>query len=342
MGKYFLYSLVFFTLLFTQCAKSVEPQRYNQFVLATICQITLYDEVGESAADRAFEELARIESVFSRSIPSSDVATFNRLSRESAGEMMEYDLTPEVAEVLSLALDYGEMSRGKYNPAVGPLVDLWGIGTDDARVPLDGEIVEVLPLLNLEDLNLDGTLLTALGGTELDLGSIAKGYAADRVKLILEEEGVERAIVNLGGNVLVMGNKPDRSLWKIGIQNPLSDRGDYVGIISMESTSMVTSGNYERFFEVDGVRYHHILDGNTGYPVENNLAACTIVTPRSIDADALSTTLYSLGLEEGMAFAEAHDYFEVLFITKDNKIYLSSGLEEDFQLTNGDFTLSRL
>ncbi|MDC7223604.1 MAG: FAD:protein FMN transferase [Spirochaetales bacterium] len=310
--------------------------------MGTVCQFTLYDEGSEEAAEKAFDELARIESVFSRNLEDSDVSRFNQLSEERGEGSFTYQLFDETAEVLSVALEYGYLSEGRYNPAVGPLVDLWGIGTEAAHVPTQAEIDRVLPLLDLSQLTLSGSELQAQAGMMIDLGSIAKGYAADRVRMILEEEGMERGIINLGGNVLVFGEKPDQSLWRIGIQNPQSDRGDYVGIVSLNEVSMVTSGNYERFFEVAGKRYHHILDGTTGFPVENELAACTIITARSLDADALSTTLYSMGLEKGMAYTESEEFFEALFVTKDNRVYVSSGLEENFKLTSEDFILSNL
>jgi FAD:protein FMN transferase len=343
MGKTFLnYTLFFILLFFTQCKVShTDPQRYNRFVLGTVCQITLYEEGKDGVVEEAFGELSRIESVFSRNIDTSDIATFNRESEESVGTF-SYVFLPETAGVLSRALEYANTTGGLYNPAVGPLVDLWGIGSESARIPSQDEIDRILPILDSKDLILENGFIRAKAGMSLDLGGIAKGYAADRVKAVLEKAGIERGIVNLGGNVLVMGSKEDGSLWNVGIQNPLSERGDYIGIISMESTSMVTSGNYERYFEEDGIRYHHILDSSSGYPIANNLAACTVVTPQSIDADALSTSLYSMGLEEGMAFTEASDYFEALFVTKDNKVYLSSGLGKSFKLTNEDFILSSL
>ena len=333
-------------LLFTNCrGDNAAPERFDRFALGTVCQITLYESNGGDKAEKAFDEVTRLENILSRHIASSEIGRLNVLSAEAAACGEEYvsaELSGETAEVLRLAMDYAGETEGRFNPAVGPLVDLWGIGTDNARIPGIGEIEAVLPLLDWRDISLDNKKVTIRSGMSLDLGGIAKGYAADRIEEILRKEGTKRAIINFGGNVLVMGGKPDGSLWKIGLQNPLTERGDYLGILSLKAMSMVTSGNYERYFIENGVRYHHILDSETGYPVDNSLAAVTIVTEKSADADGLSTSLYSMGLEEGMAFAESHDYFEAIFITKDNLVYVSSGLKDNFSLTNGDFTLSNL
>ncbi len=329
--------------MFTQCASpAAEAQRYERFALGTVCQITLYEKGADGKVDLAFEELDRIEQLLSRHIETTEIGRFNALSARAAGEEVIFTFSEEAAGLIDLALEYARITEGKFNPAVGPLVDLWGIGTDNPRIPAREEIDHVMPLLDWTRLKLEGTTLTAPGGTSLDLGGIAKGYAADRISRFLQDEGIDRGIINFGGNVLVIGTKPDGKLWNIGLQNPHTSRGDYVGILSLQAMAMVTSGNYERYFEQDGVRYHHILDSETGFPVDNNLAAVTIVTPLSVNADALSTSLYGMGLEKGMAFAEGRDDFEALFITKDDRIYMTSGLRESFRLSNGDFTLSNL
>ncbi|MDI3535253.1 MAG: FAD:protein transferase, partial [Thermosediminibacterales bacterium] len=173
----------------------------------------------------------------------------------------------------------------------------------------------------------------------LDLGGIAKGYAADEVSKILKENHVKHAIVNLGGNVLAYGNKPDGSKWRIGIQKPFAPRGDYAGVVSVINKAVVTSGIYERYFEENGKIYHHILDPETGYPVENNLMSVTIITDKSIDADSLSTSVFAMGLKEGLNLIEKLDNTEAIFITKDSKIYLTSGLKNSFKLTDNSLNI---
>ena len=176
----------------------------------------------------------------------------------------------------------------------------------------------------------------------LDVGGIAKGYAADEVARILTEHGVEHALLDFGGNVVVVGTKVDGSDWRIGIQNPDPDasRGAFIGVLPATDLAIVTSGPYERYFIEDGVRYHHILDSTTGYPVWNGLQSVTIVNEASIRADALSTAVFSMGLVDGMSFVESHDGVEAIFIDEDDKVYVSSGLSSLFVLTDDNYRLA--
>ena len=173
----------------------------------------------------------------------------------------------------------------------------------------------------------------------IDLGSIAKGYAADEISRILTENNVNSAIIDLGGNIYAHGIKPSGQDWNIGIQNPFSTRGDIIGVLKVKNKTVVTSGIYERYIEKDGVKYHHLLNPNTGYPFENNIAGVSIITDKSIDADALSTTVFAKGLEEGLKFVETLPNVDAIFITKDNKVYITNGIRDSFTLENEDFTL---
>lgn len=172
---------------------------------------------------------------------------------------------------------------------------------------------------------------------KIDLGGIAKGYTADVITDILKENGVEHALVDLGGNIYALGNNPEGRPWKIGVQNPFDSRGKIVGYVPVENKSVVTSGIYERYIEKDGKKYHHILNPFTGYPYDNELAGITIISDKSIDGDALSTSVFSKGLEGGMKFIEKLPNIEAVFVTKDNKVYITSGLKNTFKLTNEEF-----
>jgi thiamine biosynthesis lipoprotein len=174
---------------------------------------------------------------------------------------------------------------------------------------------------------------------QVDLGAIAKGYAADEVAEILKENGVQHAIINLGGNVLTIGGNMKGSPWRIGIQDPFNPRGEFMGIITIEDKTVVTSGTYERYFEQDGKRYHHILDPRTGYPAENEVASVSIITNKSMDGDGNSTSVLLLGLEEGMKFVESQEGVDAIFVTYDKKVYITSGLKDVFTVTNSQFTL---
>lgn len=176
-------------------------------------------------------------------------------------------------------------------------------------------------------------------GQAIDLGAIAKGYAGDEVKRILTNNGIDTAFVNLGGNVVTIGTKLDGSPWRIGIQNPLDERGSHLAIIEIKDRAVVTSGNYERYFIEDGKKYHHIMNPKTGYPAEEGIISSTIVSDSSIDADALSTSLYVMGLEKGLSLIEKMENVEAVIITDDNKVYITAGLKDSFKLTNPKFDL---
>jgi thiamine biosynthesis lipoprotein len=231
---------------------------------------------------------------------------------------------------------------------VGPLVSLWNIGPETGRVPGEDEIADALALVNWRHLLIDreaGTVFLRREGMAIALGAIAKGYAADEAARIAREAKVKRAVFDFGGNIAVLGwreKKGGEQLpWRIGVQNPLkeNERGAYIGILQVHNTSVVTSGVYERFFESDGKRYHHILSTTDGYPVDNGLISVTIVTAGSTDADALSTTVFALGFEKGKALIDSIPDTEALFIFDDNSVRITAGLAEIFSLTNKEFIL---
>jgi len=174
----------------------------------------------------------------------------------------------------------------------------------------------------------------------IDLGAVAKGFIADKVLELFKANGVKSAIINLGGNVLLLGTKPEGIPFKIGIQNPFDLRGSYLGIIKASDLSIVTSGIYERYFEADGKKYHHILNPKTGYPVENDIMGISVITGKSIDGDCLSTSLFMLGSVKAVDLVEKLENTEAVIITKDKKIILSSGAEKIFSLIDNDFTIS--
>jgi thiamine biosynthesis lipoprotein len=234
------------------------------------------------------------------------------------------------------AIGYAALSAGRFDPSVGPLVDLWGIGSESARVPGNDEIRTVLPLVNYRGIQVDpeaNTITLENEGMAVDLGAIAKGWIADRMIDYLRENGEEHILANLGGNVMVSGGKPDGKPFKIGMQNPLSDRGEYLGIFSLTDGSVVSSGIYERFMESDGVRYHHILDTVNGYPADNGLASVTVISDHSVDGDALSTTLFILGIDEGFKLLDSLPGIEAAFTTKDNRVVMTSGAAGIFEAT---------
>jgi thiamine biosynthesis lipoprotein len=328
--------LVFLCL---SCARGIPAQR--EFVLGTVCGIDLYEEGTRGEYDAIFAELRRLQAMmaFSPASAGEEVpeATALDLINRNAG-IQPVGAPEELLDVLERARYYAELSGGAFDPTVGPLVRLWGIGGPSPRVPGAAEIQEALDLVDWRDLLIDreaGTVFLRRRGQALDLGAIAKGYAADRAALILEtpgsprfrlpwRSGKRRAIIDLGGNILALGERPGGP-WRIGIQDPLEERGIYLGVLEVKDKSVVTSGIYERYFEEGGKRYHHILSTGDGYPVQNGLLSVTIIADRSTDADALSTAVFALGPEKGLALVEGLPDTEAILIREDRTVILSSG-----------------
>lgn len=314
-----------------------EPISRTELFMGTVIKITLYDSDDSTILDKAFDKVAEIESLVSINESGTELDKVNA----SAG-ISPVEVTSNTYEIVKKGLEYSKLSNGDFDITIGPLVKLWNIGLDDAKVPTQKEIDSVLPLIdyNLLELNEEAhTIFLKNKGMMIDLGSIAKGYAADEISRILTENNVNSAIIDLGGNIYAHGIKPSGQDWNIGIQNPFNTRGDIIGVLKVKNKTVVTSGIYERYIEKDGIKYHHLLNPSTGYPFENNIAGVTIVTDKSTDADALSTTVFAKGLEEGLNFVESLSNVDAIFITKDNKVYITNGIRDSFTLENEDFTL---
>ena len=315
-----------------------EPVKRTEMLMGTVISVTLYDSTDESILDKVFDKVKNLEETFSINETGTEVDKIN----DNAGiePVKESD---DTIEVVKEGIYYSDLSHGKFDITVGPLVKLWNIPdrpTED--IPTQDELNVVLPLTNYKDVVIDEankTVFLTRPGMMLDLGGIAKGYAADVISKMLTDEGVKSAIIDLGGNIFAHGEKVSGDAWKIGIQNPFSNRGEIVGAISVKNKSIVTSGIYERYIEVDGVKYHHILNPETGYPYENDIAGITIISDKSTTGDALSTSVFALGIEEGMKFVEKLDDVDAIFVTKEKGIYVTSGIKDNFELRDENFKL---
>lgn len=334
--------LLVITLVITGCQSS-EPETTDEvfsktnFVLGTVVTISLYDHGSEETLDKAFARLLEIENLMSANLDASEIGQINLMAGKEAVRVSD-----ETYKVIEQGLYYGELSRGTFDISMEPVVDLWKIGTSDARVPSDEELKAALTKVSYKNIQLDEikrTVFLPEEGMGLDLGGIAKGYAADEIVSLLKSEGVNSAMLNLGGNVFAMGNKVDGSTWNIGIQNPFDQRNQYFGIASIANQTVVTSGPYERYFEENGKRYHHIFNTNTGMPVENNIASVTVIADTSMDGDALSTTLFALGIEEGVKLVETLDGVECIYVDYEKKVTVSTGLRDSFTIENEEYRL---
>lgn len=298
------------------------------FYFNTIITVTLYNSSDEALLDGCFDLAAQYESYFSNTVEGSDISKINA----SGGAPVT--VHEETAELLKKGLYYGELSGGKFDITIGRLSDLWDFSTkalldetDASMIPSDEDIQSALKTVDYHAVVVDGTTVTLTDpDAKIDLGGIAKGYIADRMKDYLNENGATSGIINLGGNVLCLGTKADGSAYSIGLQRPFDENGSLIAAVHVTDETVVSSGVYERSFEVNGKLYHHILDTATGYPYDNGLLGVTIITDESVDGDGLSTTCFALGLKDGMALIESLSDTEAIFITDDYELHASSGI----------------
>ena len=243
--------------------------------------------------------------------------------------------------VVKNAVEYSQILEGTFDPTIRPLVKLWNIGNDKETIPKKAKIEEALKLVNYNDVILDESNCTIMLKNKyqaLDVGGIAKGFAAEEVRDIFHKHKVKSALIDLGGNIFALGSKDDGTPWRVGIQNPFESRGDFIGILNVKDKSIVTSGNYERYFMKDGQRFHHIIDPKTGYPSQSKIISATIISDNSIDGDGLSTGVYIIGIDKAMKIIEAIDGIDAIFITEDKKVYTTSGIDKNIlTLTDEEF-----
>lgn len=321
--------------------KKINTYSGTMYYLGTVNEVTLYTKSNKKKADEILfnceNVIKNIDNKMNPSTLSSDIYKLN----ENAGKSYT-KVSQDTFNVIKAALHFSDLSDGHFDISVGSLVQLWNIGNEKARVPSQSEINSLLPTINYKNIILDEkntSIMLKHEGTKLDLGGIAKGYAADKVVEYLEKQKIEGAIVNLGGNIYTLGTKDGKNKFNIGVQDPTKPRGNAIGSITTTNNSVVTSGIYERYIEKNGKIFHHILSPKTGYPVENELSSVTIISDNSMDCDALSTTAFSLGTKEGIKLIESLSNIEAIFITKDKEIYLTPGIKDSFHLKDSTFTI---
>lgn len=309
------------TLLLTGCGASQTPISRTGFYFDTVIRITIYDAKKEDCLENCFELAKKYENMLSPTIEGSDIWKINH----SNGEPVE--VSDETAMLINTALYYCEITDGRIDITIEPLNMLWDFHTGDT-VPSEEAITDALRHIDYKNVLIEGNTVTLLEPKgSISLGFIAKGFIADKMKEYLISQNLNSAIIDLGGNLLAVGSKPDGTPFQFGIQKPFDTQGTPITALSVTDKSLVSSGVYERYFYQDDVLYHHILNPANGYPVQNNLLGVTIISDSSMTGDALSTSCFVLGLEDGMKLIEATDGVEAVFITNDYALHYSGGLD---------------
>lgn len=294
--------------------KAQEPISKTGFYFDTVISITIYDSNDQTLLEQCFTHCEELENLLSRTIPTSDI------SRINAADGAPVVVSDTTIELLKQGIYYGQLTDGAFDITIAPLSDVWNFKENMGELPSDDTITEALSHVSYKTIQIDGNTVTLTDPqAAIDLGGIAKGYIADVLKEFLKSKGVQSALIDLGGNIVTLGTKPDGTAFQIGIKKPF-DTKEVITSVSASDLSVVTSGSYERYFEVDGVKYHHILDTKSGYPSSTGLLSVTILSKKSIEGDALSTSCFALGLEKGRSLIDSLEGIDAIFITEDYKV----------------------
>ncbi|MCL2801511.1 MAG: FAD:protein FMN transferase [Treponema sp.] len=320
--KFFLIKLLVIIFLVTSCSQRQHSR--TEIALGTICSVTLYEDGHFIIYEEIFNRINEIENLMSVNIADSDISRIN-----AAAGMAPVIVHKDTFFVIEQAVYYAELTGGAFDPSVGAIVSLWGIGGINQRLPSNEEIETALPLVNFNNIILDkesNSVFLTQKGMALDLGAIAKGYAVDETVKIIKNAGIKRAKIDLGGDIYMLGERKDRAPWRVGVQNPDGDQGEIIGFIQVKDSSIVTSGTYQRFFIKDGIRYHHIIDTKTGYPVQNDLVSITIIMSSAMEADALSTAAFVLGYNNAKLLFDKIPAISALYVFNDDSV-ITDGID---------------
>ena len=305
----------------------------EKFMMDTFVKQTTYDQSADAKQklEDMFSYLTEFEKKVSMHLSDSEISKVNNSAGVSAVAVSD-----ETYQLLKRSKELSQQKNGIFDITIGPLVKLWGITSDSPRVPEDSEIKNYLKRVGISKLSLNDEKKTAKLTNpymEIDLGGIAKGYACDLAKKKYQELGLDSGLISLGGNVYSFGTKPDGTAFIIGLRDPRGEDNDLMGNLTAPGKVVATTGDYERYFEQDGKRYHHVLDPKTGYPAQTDLIAVTIIAEEGALADFLSTTFFIAGKEAVLKNLD-NDKFDIIAVDKEMKVYVSEGMKRNFQLTN--------
>lgn len=334
MKKVFCVLLVCMLLCLASCTPigntaSSKASKQQLFAMDTVIDITAYGENADQAITMANRELISLEQLLSVTKQDSDVYKINY----SGGKSVK--VSKDTAQVIAEALKISSRTNGIFDISIYPLVKAWGFTTGQYSVPQDSQIKGLLKNIGYQKIKLDQKEQTVSIGEKmaLDMGAIAKGYAAKKLSGVLEENGVASAVLNLGGNVQTVGSKPDGTNWTVAVEYP--DTKEHFATLRVAGISVITSGAYQRYFEEDGKKYHHIIDPRTGKPSDSGLKSATVICSDPVQGDALSTSLFIMGEQQAQAFYKQYGGFDYILLSDHDEVYITQGIEDQFALASG-------
>ena len=317
--------LLIISIIITSCKADERKTTVSFFSMDTYMSIDAYGDSSE-AAQKAKNRVLELEKLFSATDANSEIYAINSGNFGS--------VSPETLELTGFAVEMSKKTGGALDPTIYPILREWGFTTGEYRVPDSETLSELLKNVGIENVKLNGNSISLGEGVMIDLGAVAKGYASEECAKILRENCVASALINLGGNIQLVGSRPDGEPWRIGVADPLEPLDDKnVGILSVTDCAVVTSGNYQRFFIENDTVYGHIIDPKTGIPVNNDLLSVTVIANDGTLCDALSTALFVMGYEKAERYWRDNRDFEAVFITKNNTVCVTSGIYQNFELS---------
>ena len=323
MRKGFLIvSILIFVLVCGCTQNTAEEYTKTIFAMDTVMDLKIYSDNGGNTLEEAENEILRIENLFDRRNKNSEIYKINQ--NKTA------EVSDDTVAVISDAITISYETNGAFDITIAPVMDLWGFYNSEFKVPSDAELKSALSEIGYENVQIKNNQISISENTTIDIGGVGKGYASDKAAELLRKNGVKSAIISLGGNVYAVGKKPDDSLWTVGIANPNSP-AQPIGKLRISDKAVVTSGGYQRYFEQDGVIYHHIIDPQTGKSADNGLASVTVIADSGTKADGLSTSLFVMGLEKSVEFWRSYKNFDAIFIDNQGTIYVTSGINDAFE-----------
>lgn len=329
MRKRIITGFIASTVLLTACGKKpVENKQDSRsfFAMDTYMTVTVYGEDTKAALDKAEEKVAELERLWSVTDENSEIYAVNHSDGNSVS------VSSETAALLGFSLDISAMTDGALDCTMYPVLTEWGFTTGDYKIPSDESIAKLLENTGYQKIKLNGQTVTIPENMQIDLGAVGKGYTGDLLAEILKENGISSALLDLGGNIQTIGKKSDGSDWKLGLRSPF-DEGTFA-VLEVSDCAVITSGGYERYFVGDdGETYWHILDPKTGKPAQSGLVSATIIGKEGRLCDALSTSVFVMGLDKAENLWRQHDDFEMVLVTENGRIYITEGLEDKFSLS---------